>query len=67
MRGAGLLLGIKTKTNNQKICDLLVKKGLLTVTANDNIIRLAPPLIITNNEIDRAVEIINSVIEGLND
>ena len=67
VRGAGLLLGIKTKTNNQKICDLLIKKGLLTVPANDNIVRLTPPLIITNDEVDQAIEIINNVIKGIND
>ena len=67
VRGAGLLLGIKTKTNNQKICELLTEKGLLTIAANDNIIRLAPPLIITNDEVDQAIEIINNVIKEIND
>ncbi len=67
IRGAGLLLGIKTKTNNQKICELLIKKGLLTVPANDNIVRLAPPLIITNDEVDQAMEIINNVVKEIND
>ena len=67
VRGAGLLLGIKTKKNNQKICDLLIEKGLLTVPANDNIVRLAPPLIITNEEVDQAIEIIKNVIKEIND
>ena len=47
IRGAGLLLGIKTKSNNLKINQLFTKNGLLCVPAGDNIIRLAPPLIIT--------------------
>jgi acetylornithine/N-succinyldiaminopimelate aminotransferase len=67
IRGAGLLLGIKTKTNNQKICELLIKKGLLTVPANDNIVRLTPPLIVTNDEVDQAIEIINNVVKEIND
>ena len=67
VRGAGLLLGIKTKTNNQKICELLIAKGLLTVPASDNIVRLTPPLIITSDEVDQAIEIINNVIKGIND
>ena len=67
VRGAGLLLGIKTKTNNQKICELFIEKGLLTVPANDNIVRLTPPLIITNDEVDQAIEIINNVIKEIND
>ena len=67
VRGAGLLLGIKTKTNNQKICELLIENGLLTVPANDNVIRLTPPLIITNDEVDQAIEIISNVIKGIDD
>ena len=67
IRGAGLLLGIKTKTNNLKICALLIEKGLLTIPANDNIVRLTPPLIITNDEVDQAIEIINNVIKEIND
>ena len=67
VRGAGLLLGIKTKTNNLKICELLTEKGLLTVPASDNIVRLTPPLIITSDEVDQAIEIINNVIKEIND
>ena len=40
---------------------------LLTVPANDNIIRLTPPLIITNDEVDQAIEIIHNVIKEIND
>ena len=50
-----------------KICELLTEKGLLTVPASDNIVRLTPPLIITNDEVDQAIEIINNVIKGIND
>ncbi len=67
VRGAGLLLGIKTKTNNQKFCELLIENGLLTVPASDNIVRLSPPLIITNDEVDQAIGIINNVIKEIND
>ena len=66
VRGAGLLLGIKTRTSNKKINELLCENGLLTIIASDNIVRLAPPLIITNNEVDKAVEIIKKVLENIN-
>ena len=46
---------------------LLIERGLLTILANDNIVRLAPPLIITNDEVDQAIEIINNVIKEIND
>ena len=67
VRGVGLLLGIKTKINNKEVCELLTNKGLLTIPANDNIVRLTPPLIISNEEVDQAIEIINNVMKEIND
>ena len=58
VRGAGLLLGIKTKSNNIMISKLFLENGLLTVPANDNVIRLAPPLIIKKKHVDEAIQII---------
>ena len=66
VRGAGLLIGIKTKTSNFKICELFAEKGLLTIPANDNVVRLAPPLIITNQEVDKAIEIIKKSLNSNN-
>ena len=66
VRGAGLLIGIKTKTSNFKISELFAEKGLLTIPANDNVVRLAPPLIITNQEVDKAVEIIKKSLNSNN-
>ncbi len=58
IRGAGLLLGIKTKSNNILISNKLAKNGLLTVPASDNVVRLAPPLIINSKHVDEAIQII---------
>ncbi len=66
VRGAGLLLGIKTKTQNIKFCKMLSEKGLLTVPAGDNVIRLAPPLIINKKECKIAINIIKKVMDTQN-
>ena len=58
VRGAGLLLGIKTKINNIKLSEELKKQKLLNVPAADNTIRLAPPLIVSYKEIDKSIFII---------
>ena len=63
IRGAGLLIGIKTKKNNVIISNLLKKNRLLSVPAGDNVIRLAPPLIITKKHVDEAVHIINETFK----
>ena len=65
IRGAGLLLGIKTKRNNLEINDLLTKNFLLCVPANDNIIRLAPPLTITEEEIDKGILILEKTLKDI--
>ena len=67
IRGAGLLLGIKTKSNNLKVSQALKKNLLLNVTASENVVRLAPPLIITKEHVDDATNIIDKTFKELND
>ena len=65
VRGAGLLLGIKTKQNNVRISNILKNNRLLTVPAEDNVIRLAPPLIISKKHVDDAINIIDETFKKL--
>ena len=65
IRGAGLLLGIKTKQNNVMISNKLKKNKLLTVPAGDNVIRLAPPLIINKLHVDQAIKILDQTFKTL--
>ncbi|KAL7271163.1 ornithine aminotransferase [Rhizina undulata] len=70
VRGKGLLNAVvidESKTYGHsawEVCLLLKEKGLLAKPTHQNIIRLAPPLVITEEEIDRAVAIFE---EALND
>ena len=61
VRGAGLLLGIKLKPeiSNGDMQAAAVAEGLLTVAAGMNVLRLAPPLIITEAEADEAVALLD--------
>ena len=65
IRGAGLLLGIKTHISNIKFSEELKKNKLLNVPAADNTIRLAPPLIVSYKEIDKSISIIKKVLKYL--
>ena len=60
LRGRGLLRGIQfhPDIDARALVGDLRKDGLLTVGASDNVIRLIPPLIITQKEIDQAVDIL---------
>ncbi|QOD37955.1 aspartate aminotransferase family protein [Candidatus Wolbachia massiliensis] len=59
VRGKGLMLGIKVKADNQKFAEELSYRGLLTVgVTSDNVVRILPPLIITEKEIDEGIDIL---------
>ncbi len=58
VRGAGLILGLKARIPNTELQDAFMAEGLLTVAAGENVVRLVPPLVITDADIDAAVEMI---------
>jgi acetylornithine/N-succinyldiaminopimelate aminotransferase len=54
VRGLGLMLGLKCKLPNVKLLEALRAEKMLAVQAGDNVVRLMPPLIVTEAEIDLA-------------
>jgi acetylornithine/N-succinyldiaminopimelate aminotransferase len=54
VRGQGLMLGIKCKVPNQSLVQALAAERMLSVQAGDNVVRLLPPLIVGEAEIDEA-------------
>lgn len=54
IRGRGLFIGIDLTVAARPFCEALKEKGLLCKETHDHIIRLAPPLIITKDELDWA-------------
>lgn len=56
VRGKGLLIGVKLKTNNRAMMATARDHGLLVAGGGDNCIRLLPPLIITAQEVDQALD-----------
>ena len=65
VRGKGLLRGIKLKSDNTKFLNELFEHKMLAVKASENIVRLLPPLIVKEKEIDEAISIIEKVCEKL--
>ena len=61
VRGAGLLLGLRCQVANTDVLDAVRAEGLLAVTAGDNVLRLAPPLIIDESHVEEAVDILDRV------
>jgi len=58
LRGQGFLLGLQCEIPNRDVLRQLRKNGMLAVVAGDNVLRLAPPLIITERHIEEALGIL---------
>ena len=56
VRGMGLMLGVKMKTDSRAFVGYLRTRGILTVAAGDNVLRILPPLIIEDAHISEFVE-----------
>jgi acetylornithine/N-succinyldiaminopimelate aminotransferase len=59
IRGKGLILGTELTIAGADIVRSCMEKGLLINCTNENVLRFVPPLIITEADIDRAVEILD--------
>jgi len=60
VRGLGLMLGIKMKTDSRAFVNYLRTKGLLTVAAGDNVMRVLPPLNIEEAHIREFVDTLSA-------
>ncbi|HEY0313855.1 MAG TPA: aspartate aminotransferase family protein [Allosphingosinicella sp.] len=56
VRGLGLMLGVKMKTDSRAFVTYLRDHGLLTVAAGDNVMRVLPPLIVEDAHVTEFVE-----------
>jgi acetylornithine/N-succinyldiaminopimelate aminotransferase len=61
-RGAGLLVGAELDGPAQPVVDGALDAGLVCLTSGANVLRLAPPLVVGRNEVDRALEILREVL-----
>ncbi|WP_431267100.1 aspartate aminotransferase family protein [Dankookia sp. P2] len=67
IQGAGLLLGIRLapEVSNGEAQAAAVAEGLLTVAAGMNVLRLAPPLIISEEEADEALRLLDRAMRRI--
>jgi acetylornithine/N-succinyldiaminopimelate aminotransferase len=56
VRGLGLMLGIRMKTDSRAFVGYLREHGILTVAAGDNVLRVLPPLVIEESHVTEFVE-----------
>lgn len=68
VRGKGLWIGVEIDSNyisGKELSNLLLKKGILSKETHETVIRFAPPLIITKNQIDWAINIIKETLKNI--
>lgn len=61
VRGRGMMVGVELTVDARPFCEELMRMGILTKETHENVIRFAPPLVITRDELDWALEIIRKV------
>jgi ornithine--oxo-acid transaminase len=62
VRGKGLFIGVELHTKARRFCEALQDRGILCKETHENVIRFAPPLVITKDEIDWALSEIEPVL-----
>lgn len=64
-RGVGLIQGLEFKDSPSEIVKKTLDCGLVLIAAGNNTIRFVPPLVISDNNIDNAVAIIEETLQSL--
>lgn len=62
IRGMGLMIGIELALQGDKVTSELMNRGVLVNCTNENVIRLLPPYIITEFEIDLFIRVLDDVL-----
>lgn len=63
VRGKGLMIGIEWDQPVQPLVSIAKENGLLVLTAGQNVVRLLPPLNITQEELDQGIELLTTSVD----
>ncbi len=63
IRGKGLMWGIELNIKVREILEELIERGIVALSAGENVLRLLPPLIITQEELELSIENIKEVLK----
>jgi predicted acetylornithine/succinylornithine family transaminase len=64
VRGKGLMIAAELSIEAGHIINQCIKRGLLIISAGSKTLRFVPPLIITNQDVDFAINVLDEVMEG---
>ena len=67
VRGKGLILGMELKGDGSSIVKEMLKRKILINCTMGNVLRFLPPLIVTQEEVDRVIKALEEVFTGMED
>src|SRR6266404_5861806 len=62
VRGRGLLIGIELSLRVQPYLEALLERGVLALQAGSNVIRLLPPLVITEEQLEQVLDVLEELL-----
>jgi ornithine--oxo-acid transaminase len=68
VRGKGLMIGVEVYPERiaaRRVCEALMEQGILSKETHDTVIRFAPPLVVTREQLDWAIARISQVFRAL--
>jgi len=65
VRGKGLILGMEVAVPARGIVAACMERGLLVLTAGDDVVRFVPPLVFTEGDVDQAVTILEAALKAV--
>ncbi len=68
VRGQGLFVGVEIHrgfASARQVCERLLEEGVLSKDTHDTVVRLAPPLVVSKEQIDEAVEALARALRSL--
>jgi acetylornithine/succinyldiaminopimelate/putrescine aminotransferase len=63
VRGKGLIIGMELTIPGAEIVNKCLEQGVLINCVQNNVLRFLPPLIVTNDEVDRVVALLDEVLK----
>lgn len=64
VRGKGLMVGMELEIAGGSIVDACLQQGLIINCTVEKVLRFLPPLIVTKQDVDKAIEILDEVLQG---
>ncbi len=62
VRGVGLMIGVQLTSKGSEIVNQCLEKGLRINCTNETVLRFMPPMIVTKEQIDQAINILDAVL-----